>query len=103
MSLYAGDYGEALPITLTTSQAADVARFVVRYRPTSSGAVVTWDLTPSSSTATTVSFVRVLEDGDMPHANASGYIMRGIAYDALDAELFETDEFNGPAVATRRI
>lgn len=69
MSLYAGDTGQALPITLTTSQAADVARFVIRYRPTSSGAVVTWDLTPSSSTASTVSFVRVLQTGDNASAN----------------------------------
>lgn len=102
MSLYAGDTGQALPITLTTSQAASVARFVVRYRPTSSAAVVEWDLTPSSSTASTVSFVRVLQTGDVPAAS-SGYTMRGIAYATGDVVLFETDEFKGPTVASKRI
>lgn len=102
MSLYAGDTGQALPITLTTSQAADVARFVIRYRPTSSGAVVTWDLTPSSSTASTVSFVRVLQTGDVPAAS-SGYTMRGIAYGVGNAVLFETEEFKGPKVEPKRI
>ena len=107
MSLYAGDTaaadGQAVDLVLTTSQAATVARIVVRYSPDGGSTDVEWDMPPASSTATTVTFTRALVAGDIPQASPGGYRMRARVYAAGDVLLFETDEFTGPQINPRRV
>ena len=102
MSLYADDVDVAIPLVLTTAQAPNVARIVLRYTPPG-GTQVEWDLTPASSTASTVSFTRIAQAGDLPAVSLGGYVMRAKVYDEDDLLLFETDEFKGPRVLPRSV
>lgn len=103
MTLYVGDVSPTtIPIVISTALAADVVRVVVRSF-TPAKLMIEWDMTPASSTATTVTLLRVLEAGDLPIAAPQGYVMRAWCYDSGDALIFTTDEFQGPAVFAQHV
>lgn len=97
MALEVGDVAPlAITLKLSTTLGSSVARMLVRYN--AGGGVVEWNLTPDSTTADAVFFVRELAAGDLPDVAPSGYKMKAWVYDSLDACLLVTEPFQGPPV-----
>ncbi len=103
MSLYAGDVDVVVPFVFTTAAivGTQVASVVVRVE--TGDTTLSWTMTPTATTATSVSCQRVLEAGDTPRAAPGGYAMRAWFYDSGAAWLGTSEEFAGPPVKPSRV
>lgn len=101
MSLYVGDVDVVLPLVFTTSTITGTDVQSVKVRVATGESTLEWDLTPTATTATSVSCQRVLVAGDLPHAGR--YPMRAWFYGAGAVLLGASEEFSGPEVKPSRV
>ena len=103
MSLYAGDVDVLVPFVFTTSAIAGTQVASVVVRAETGESTLSWTMTPTATTATSVSCQRTLVAGDLPRAAPGGYPMRAWFYASGGALLGTSEEFAGPPVKPARV
>lgn len=101
MSLYVGDVDVVLPLVFTTTTITGTDVQSVKVRVETGGSTLEWDLTPTATTATSVTCQRVLEAADLPRAGR--YHLRAWFYGAGAVLLGASEEFDGPEVRPSRV